>query len=74
MPRKRKPERTYIVESDRDLVGTWWRCMTHGLTQDPIILGGKSYCPCEDCTETVILVHSVLQDRAKNRRGWNAAV
>ena len=71
MPRKRKRERPGLLPEDNDLVGTWWRCKTHALTQDPILLGGLTYCPADDCTELVVLVHSALQDREKNRRGWN---
>lgn len=71
MPRKRKKERTYLVESDRYLTGTWWRCMVHGLTQDPILLGGKTYCPEFECSDEATLVHSALQDKPEARRGWN---
>ncbi len=71
MPRKRKKERVYLVPEDRYLRGTWWRCMSHGLTTDPILLGGKSYCPDQACTDEAILVHSALQDKAENKRGWN---
>ncbi len=71
MPRKRKKERTYLVESDRYLTGTWWRCDVHGLTQDPILLGGKTYCPEFVCSGEATLVHSALQDKPEARRGWN---
>ena len=71
MPRKRKKERTYIVPEDRNLKGTWWRCLNHGLTTDPILLGGKTYCPADNCFDTAILVHSALQDKQDNKRGWN---
>jgi hypothetical protein len=71
MPRKRKRERPGLLPEDKELTGTWWRCKTHALTQDPILLGGLTYCPDDDCTELVVLVHSALQDREKERRGWN---
>lgn len=74
MPRKRKRERPGILPEDKELEGTWWRCMEHGLTQDPILLGGVTYCPDDECGEVVVLVHSALQDREKNRRGWNDVV
>ncbi len=71
MPRKRKRERKDLLPEDRILVGTWWRCSAHGLTQDPILLGGRTYCPRDECSETAILVHSALQDKPENKRGWN---
>ncbi len=71
MPRKRKKERTYTVESDRYLSGTWFRCSEHGLTQDPIHLGGKTYCPDFTCDGFAVLVHSTLQDKSETKRGWN---
>ena len=74
MPRKRKRERTGVEPGDEDLVGTWWRCPVHGLTQAPILLGGLTYCPADRCTAIATLVHSALQDRDKNKRGWNDVV
>ena len=74
MPRKRKRERQLTHPEDRLLRGTWWRCPTHGLTQDPILLGGKTYCPADDCSDVAVLVHSALQDKAENRRGWNDVI
>ena len=71
MPRKRRTERTGLLPEDRLLRGTWWRCLGHGLTQDPILLGGQTYCPAESCAQTAILVHSALQDKPENKRGWN---
>ena len=71
MPRKRKQERVYLVETDRLLKGTWWRCDMHGLTQDPIYLGGKTYCPDFECDEEVCLVHSAIHDHEEKKRGWN---
>jgi hypothetical protein len=71
MPRKRKKERIYLVESDRHLKGTWWRCTSHALTQDPIHLGGKTYCPEFDCEQEAELVHSSIHDNDDKKRGWN---
>jgi hypothetical protein len=71
MPRKRKRERPGLLPEDRLLMGTWWRCLRHGLTQDPILLGGRTYCPMDDCEQSAILVHSTLQDRPEGKRGWN---
>ena len=53
------------------LRGTWWRCLQHGLTEDPILLGGRTYCPSDGCAQSAILVHSALQDKVEGRRGWN---
>ncbi len=71
MPRKRRRERPGLLPEDRTLIGTWWRCLQHGLTQDPILLGGRTYCPAETCEQMAILVHSALQDKPEGRRGWN---
>jgi hypothetical protein len=45
--------------------------MQHGLTQDPILLGGRTYCPTDNCSQAAVLVHSALQDKVEGRRGWN---
>jgi hypothetical protein len=45
--------------------------MKHGLTEDPILLGGSSYCPVDACDQPSVLVHSSLQDKVEGRRGWN---
>ena len=74
MPRKKRRERVFALPQDHHLRGTWWRCSTHGLTQDPILLGGRSYCPAEECFNSANLVHSVLQDKDEARPGWNDIV
>jgi|SwirhirootsSR3_FD_contig_21_19709270_length_312_multi_3_in_0_out_0_2 hypothetical protein len=71
MPRKRRLERVGLLPEDRLLTGTWWRCLQHGLTEDPIILGGQTYCPRDGCAKAAVLVHSALQDKVEGRRGWN---
>lgn len=71
MPRKRRRERVGLLPEDRTLVGTWWRCPLHGLTEDPILLGGRTYCPVDACDQPSFLVHSALQDKPEGRRGWN---
>ena len=71
MPRKKRRERVHATPEDHRLRGTWWRCSSHGLTQDPILLGGCSYCPEEECSCHAHLVHSVLQDKDETKRGWN---
>ena len=71
MPRKRKKERVYLVATDRNLKGTWWRCRRHALTQDPIHLGGKTYCPEFECELEANLVHSSIHDNEEKKRGWN---
>lgn len=71
MPRKKRRERVFALPQDHHLRGTWWRCQSHGLTQDPILLGGRSYCPAEECSHPANLVHSVLQDKDETKRGWN---
>lgn len=63
----RTPEQT---RHDAALTGTWWRCRTHGLTQDPVILGGFAFCADDACTEEIPLVASPVFARAK-RADWN---
>lgn len=65
MPRKKPRDDGKAAEeraSDRALQGTWWRCATHGLTQDAIVLGDGAYCPADDCSQAVRLAHSAMQD------------
>lgn len=62
----RTPEQ---VAHDRALVGTWWRCEAHGLTHDPLVLGDVTYCPVDDCTHVVVLVHRVSDDKKDGE--WN---
>src|SRR5215831_3399546 len=57
MPRKRRLERVGLLPEDKLLTGTWWRCLQHGLTEDPIILGGQTYCPRDGCAKAAVLVH-----------------
>lgn len=71
MPRKKRRERIGALPEDSTLMGSWWRCSSHGLTQEPILLGGRSYCPRDRCSGLANLVHSVLQDKDENKRGWN---
>lgn len=58
------------IAADARLVGTWWRCRRHGLTQDPIILAGIPYCRDDDCAERVLLAHSAMAE-SLSPRGWN---
>lgn len=61
------------IESDTNLIGTWWRCPTHELTEAPILLGSVAYCPQDDCDEKVKLVHSAINDpnaNAQARSVW----
>ena len=32
-------------KADRKLVGTWWRCPSHGVTDSPVLLSSVAYCP-----------------------------
>ena len=60
-------------KTDRKLVGTWWRCPTHGVTDLPILLSSVAYCPAEDCASQVKLVHSAINDpnaNAQARSVW----
>jgi hypothetical protein len=47
-----------LQAADGQLVGTWWRCRRHGLTVDPLTLGGCAvpYCPNSSCVEVLLLV------------------
>lgn len=76
MPRKKRsagPENDFRswqqIQEDSRLVGAWWRCQAHGLTTEPVLLGGVAYCPNEDCTARVILVHKVQQNLSAQE--WN---
>ena len=60
-------------ETDKALIGTWWRCREHALTEEPILLGQVAYCPKDDCNEQVRLVHSAINDpnaNAQARSVW----
>lgn len=59
--------------ADSKLSGTWWRCGSHGLTQDAIVLGGLPYCPDTFCRQVCIVAHEVpLYDAAAASFGWQA--
>ena len=58
---------------DKDLVGTWWRCKDHAITDGPILLGHVAYCPSDGCPNQVKLVHSAINDpnvNAQARSVW----
>jgi hypothetical protein len=60
-------------KNDRKLVGTWWRCPSHGTTDSPILLSSVAYCPTESCAAQVKLVHSAINDpnaNAQARSVW----
>ncbi len=60
-------------QADLALVGTWWRCPDHALTDEPILLGHVAYCPSEECDSQVKLVHSAINDpnaNAQARSVW----
>lgn len=44
-------------EQDLRLDGAWWRCTVHGLTQHPVVTDA-AYCPDDDCSFAVLLVHA----------------
>ncbi len=59
--------------ADTELVGTWWRCKDHALTDGPILLGHVAYCPSDGCPHQVKLVHSAINDpnvNAQARSVW----
>ncbi len=61
------------VTADEALIGTWWRCPEHTLTDAPILLAHVAYCPAEACTSQVKLVHSAINDpnaNAQARSVW----
>lgn len=45
--------------ADARLEGVWWRCRTHGVQQDSIVLCHAAYCPAGDCRERVLAVGSI---------------
>ncbi len=51
---------------DQGLIGTWWRCPVHELTEAPILLSSVAYCPQEECDSQVKLVHSSINDPNAN--------
>lgn len=55
---------------DGGLLGTWWRCRTHGLTDDATILGVVAYCPADDCTQVALLVCSGRQINPVESANW----
>ena len=60
-------------QADKGLVGTWWRCQDHELTDTPILLGHVAYCPSDGCSNQVKLVHSAINDpnvNAQARSVW----
>lgn len=60
-------------QEDQDLLGTWWRCESHALTDAPILLGQVAYCPNDGCPNQVKLVHSAINDpnvNAQARSVW----
>jgi len=59
--------------ADQGLIGTWWRCESHELTDAPILLGHVAYCPNDGCPNQVKLVHSAINDpnvNAQARSVW----
>lgn len=65
MPRAARPARL----REPGLIGAWWRCPAHGLTEEPVVLGGIAYCRDAWCSERIPLVHSALDDRPE--ANWN---
>ena len=60
-------------KADQALIGTWWRCESHELTDEPILLGHVAYCPTDACPNQVKLVHSAINDpnaNAQARSVW----
>ena len=60
-------------KNDRKLVGTWWRCPNHGVTDSPVLLSSVAYCPTDTCAAQVKLVHSAINDpnaNAQARSVW----
>lgn len=49
-------------DADQARTGTWWRCRTHGPTQDPTLVGPVPYCSAPDCTEHLLLARSSSRD------------
>jgi len=72
-PDLRTPEQ---VAEDKALRGTWWRCLDHGLTQNPIYMdsnageSGAWYCPDDLCMREVLVVHATAQDPKATPSVW----
>ena len=61
------------MSADDQLIGTWWRCPDHGVTDGPILLSSVAYCPDDECPSQVKLVHSSINDpdaNAQARSVW----
>lgn len=58
---------------DAKLVGTWWRCPTHGLTEEPLLMAGHPFCPEDVCDRVLLVVASgvtiVQQGRERTAKG-----
>lgn len=59
--------------ADAKLDGFHWRCPTHGVRDDVVMLGDHPYCDDADCTRPVLIV-SVLrvsdEEKESRRRPW----
>ncbi len=55
-------------ESDRKLVGTWWRCQRHGLVASPLMMAGYAFCPMEICDKKLLVVSSGRTAKQVERR------
>lgn len=61
--------------ADAKLDGFHWRCPTHGVRDDVVMLGDHPYCDDDDCTRPVILVSVVRatdEERSARKRPWLA--
>lgn len=59
--------------ADRGLLGTWWRCPVHGLTEEAIPVGDYLYCAADPCEHRVIVAHSSWDDperKATRGKEW----
>jgi len=60
--------------ADAALVGTWWRCEEHGLTDAPVGLGSVWYCAHDPCERQVLPVGGATRDINKiDKSAWNKA-
>jgi hypothetical protein len=53
-----------VRAADAKLHGVWYRCVEHGLTQEPIVIASTVNCPTDPCNRRVLLV-STVKDRTK---------
>jgi hypothetical protein len=68
-----------MAREDKKLDGAHWRCRTHGVTDEPLLLhtteglksGVRPYCTDPDCNEPLLLVRRALDGKKTTPPEWN---